>query len=137
MGANADVLAPIQQALYTRLTSDAGLMADVTGVYDHVPEGAAFPYVVLGEATATPQGALDRYGRRSTVTLHVWSAYHGWSEALGIVDHLIRLLDLQTLTVAGHDFVAMRHEQTVTLRDPDEDLRHVACRFAIETENPA
>lgn len=135
--ANTDVLAPLQTALYQRLTGDTALMADVTGVYDHVPEGAGFPYLVLGEATATPQGALDRYGRRSTVTLHVWSAYRGYFEALGVVDHLLRLLERQPLAVSGHATVAVRHEQTVTMRDPDADLRHVAVRFAVETEHEA
>lgn len=134
---NTDVLWPLQTAIYTLLTGDTELMADVTGVYDHVPEGTGFPYVTIGAATATPQGAHDRYGRRSTVTLHVWSAYHGWSEALSIVDHLLRLLDHQDLTVDGHEFVSVHHEQTVSMQDPDEDLRHVAVRFAVETEHPA
>lgn len=132
---NTDVLAPLQQALYTRLTGDAALMADVAGVHDQVPEQAAYPYIVIGEATATPQGAHDRYGRRSTVTLHIWSTYHGFSEALGVLDHLVRLLDHQALPIAGHHTVAVRHAQTVTMRDPDADLRHVAVRFAVETEH--
>lgn len=134
--ANADVLAPIQQALYDVLTGDATLMDDVEGVFDHVPDGTQFPYVTLGAATAIPRGAHDRYGRRVTETLHVWSAYHGWAEAQTIVGHLLRLLDHQTLTVTGHTFVSLRHEQTVSMQDPDDDLRHIAVRFAIETEHP-
>lgn len=134
---NIDVLWPLQAAIRAHLIGDTALMADVTGVYDHVPEGTGFPYVTLGAATTIPRGALDRYGRRSTVTLHAWSSYHGWKEALGVVDHLLRLLDHQDLTVAGHEFVSMRHEQTVSMTDPDEDLRHIAVRFAIETEHPA
>lgn len=134
---NADVLGPIQRTLYDVLTGDVDLTAVISGVYDHVPEEAAFPYIVIGEATAVSSGALDRWGRRSAVTLHIWSAYHGWAEALTIVDHLVRLLDEQALAVPGHEFVACRHEQTVTLRDPDADLRHVPCRFSIETERPA
>lgn len=134
---NTDVLWPLQTAIYTTLTADTALMDDVTGVYDHVPEGTAFPYVTLGATTAIPRGAHDRFGRRSTVTLHVWSAYHGWFEALGVVDHLLRLLDRQDLTVDGHEFVSMRVEQTVSMMDPDEDLRHIAVRFAVETEHVA
>lgn len=134
---NIDVLGPLQQAVHQLLTGDAQLMADVTGVLDHVPDGQAFPYVVVGEATATPQGAHDRYGRRVTETLHVWSAYHGWAETLTVVGHLVRLLDHQAVTVAGHHLVAVRHEQTVTMRDPDADLRHAAVRFAFETEHVA
>lgn len=137
MGNNIDVLAPLQQSIYTRLTGDATLMADITGVYDHVPEGTQFPYVTIGAATAIPRGAHDRYGRRTTETLHVWSAHNGWSEAYDIVGHLIRLLELQPLTATGHAVVSVRLEQTVSMIDPDADLRHIAVRFAIETEHEA
>jgi hypothetical protein len=132
---NADVLWPVQVAMYARASADPGLSGRVTGVFDHVPEGQAFPYLVVGEATATPRGAHDRFGARATVTLHIWSAYHGFAEALAIADDLLRLFDHQPLTVDGHDTVYVHHEQTVTLRDPDADLRHVAVRFAIETEH--
>lgn len=128
---NADVLLPVQRAVFTRL--DAELTC---GVHDLVPEGAAYPYVVIGEATDTPDNAHDRYGHDSTVTLHVWSTYHGTTEALGIAGELIGLLDHQPLVVDGFDTVAVRHRQTVVMRDPDADLRHVVVRFAITTEQP-
>lgn len=132
---NADTLWPIQVAVRTRLLADTTLAGKVTGVLDHVPREQTRPYVVIGEATATPQGAHDRFGARSTITLHVWSDYHGYSQALSIVDDLLRVLDHQPLTIGGHHDVAVRFQQTVTMRDPDPDLRHVVVRFAIETEH--
>lgn len=134
---NADALWPIQVAVYDRLTGDVTLAGKVSGVYDHVTEGAGWPYVVIGEATSTARGAHDRFGARSTLTLHIWSTYHGFAEALDIADDLLRLLDHQPLTVAGHDTVYVHHDQTVTLRDPDADLRHVVVRLATETEHAA
>lgn len=131
MPTNADVLLPVQRALYARLT---GLDLDV---YDDVPEGAEFPYVVVGEATTVPDNTLTDFGHRSTVTAHVWSAYSGYSEALGIAGQLVAALDHQPLEVAGFDVIAVHHEQTVTMRDPDRDVRHVPVRFAIYTEQPA
>lgn len=126
---NIDALGPTQTALFTVL--DAGLAQPV---YDHVDEGATFPYVVLGDATSTPEHSHDRFGARTTETIHVWSAHHGFSEANGIVSQIIGLLDHQELTVTGHHTVAVRWEQTIPMRDPDADLRHVAVRFAITTE---
>lgn len=128
---NADVLLPVQRALFARLTDEL-----TCGVHDLVPEGATYPYVVIGEATDTPDNSHDRYGHDSTVTLHVWSTYHGTAEALGIAGELIGLLDHQPLTVTGFDTVAVRHRQTVVMRDPDADLRHAVVRFAITTEQP-
>lgn len=132
---NADVAWPLQVALYSRLTADPDLSGDVTGVFDHVPEGQLFPYVTIGAFTSVPEGALDRFGARSTVTLHVWSTYHGRFEVGGIATHLMRLLDHQPLTVVGHDTVVCRHEQTVDVPDPDPDVTHRAIRFAVDTEH--
>lgn len=126
---NVDPLLPIQRAVFARL--DAEL---TVGVHDHVPEGAAYPYVVVGEGTATPDNVHGGFGHDTTITLHVWSTYHGTSEALGIAGELIGLLDHQPLVVDELTTVAVRHRQTVVMRDPDRDLRHVAVRFAINTE---
>lgn len=126
---NADALFPLQQALYTAL--DAALDADV---YDDVPEGASYPYVVVGEFTEIPENAHDRFGARITATLHVWSSYHGTKDALAIRSSIVEELDHQAITVAGFDTIAARHEQTIVIRDPDEDLRHIAVRFSFVTE---
>lgn len=135
MPTNADVLWGLQLAVHARLSGDATLRGKVSGVYDDVAEKSAFPYVVVGEATSSPRGAHDRFGARSTVTLHVWSTYRGFKEALGVVDELIRLLDHQPLTIQDHHTVAVRLQQTVTMRDPDADVRHAVVRFAVETEH--
>lgn len=134
MAENSDVAWPIQVAMHARATGDAALSAAVTGVYDHVPESAALPYVTIGEFTVTPTGAHDRFGSRATVTLHAWSTYHGRQEITAIVGHLVRLFDHQPLDVDGAHTVYVHHEQTVTLTEQNNDIRHAACRFAIETE---
>jgi hypothetical protein len=129
-----DVLTPLQQAIFARLTGDAALMAVITGVFDGAPEGTAYPYVVLGEVIETPDNAHGAFGADSVVTLHVWSKATGYKEGLEMAAHLRRVLDHQPLTVAGHRVVSVRHEQTLTLRDPDSDLRHIPVRFRVTTE---
>lgn len=131
---NELALLPIQGAMFARIKADAVLNAAIGGrVYDEVPENAVYPYVVLGEGVETPDNELAAYESRVAATLHVWSAYRGFRESLIIAGHLIRLFDHQPLVVAGRGVVAVRHEQTVTLRDPDSDVRHVVVRFAIDT----
>lgn len=132
---NIDVAWPLQKALYGRLTGGTPLAADITGVFDHTPEKQPFPYVTIGAFTSVPQGAHDRFGARSTVTLHIWSTYHGRAEVSGITDHLMRLLDHQPLDIDGHDTVVVRHEQTVDVPDPDPDITHRAVRFSVDTEH--
>lgn len=144
--AATETLGPIQRSLYLRLTGDATLTAmlgtapatpargALMGVYDGAPEGAPFPYVTLGEAIETPRNAHAVYGAETVVTLHVWSKQRGYSEGLGIAGRLRQLLDHQLLDVVGHDVIAVRHEQTLTLRDPNPELRHLPVRFRITTE---
>lgn len=127
-------LTPIQAAVYSKLTGDATLMALVEGVYDHVPEGAERPYVSFGFAISTPENAHDRFGTSTVLTLDVWSEYHGWSEANQIDDRVKALLDHQSITVTGHTAVAVRHELSLQIRDPDPEIRHVQARYRFTTE---
>lgn len=130
---------PVQQALYTRLTDDAALMDTVTGVYDYVPETAPYPFVVIGEATETPDNRHGAFGRQTVVTLHVWSKYRGYSQALAIGTIVTGLLDHQPLTITGLDWIATRFEFSQTLTDPEPpgDLRHLVLRYRVVTEQAA
>ncbi len=106
----------------------------LAGVYDHVPETARRPYVVLGEAIETPDNTHDGFGRIVVATLHVWSDYRGHAEQLAICDRLVRLLDHSRQELAGHRCISIRHELTQPLRDPDPKIRHLSVRFRITTE---
>ncbi|MGH3599812.1 MAG: DUF3168 domain-containing protein [Pseudonocardiaceae bacterium] len=124
----------IQAAIFSRLTADVTLAGLVTGVFDEVPEDAAHPYVVVGEAIETPRNAHAQFGREVVVTLHVWSRYRGFAQAITIVNRITALLDQQPMSIAGHAVVSVRHEFTQTLRDPDPEIRHVPIRFRVTTE---
>lgn len=124
----------IQAAVYALLSADATLDALITGVFDEVPEGTAYPYVVIGEAMELPANAHDRYGHETTVTLHVWSDARGFTEAKQIASRLVTLLDHQPLSVSDHHHVVTRYEFSQALRDPEPRLRHVPIRFRVVTE---
>lgn len=127
-------LGPIQEAVYELLTGDTTLMGLVSGIYDEVPEGAAYPWVAIGEALEQPDDRLDGFGRQTVLTLHVWSKHRGFSEATTIASRLMQLLDHQPLDIAGHHHVVTRYEFSQTLRDPEPGVRHIPIRFRILTE---
>ena len=131
-------MAPVQAAVLQLLTADATLDALITGVYDYLPEETPFPYVMVGEATESPVNAHDRYGRHTVVTLHVWSQYRGYAQALRIGGRVTALLDHQPLTVAGLDHVVTRYEFSQTLTDPEApgNIRHVVLRYRVVTQQP-
>ena len=55
-----------QAALYAALCAHAPLTAQLAAgagsVFDHVPQGAAFPYIVLGDMRAAPLETQDGGG---------------------------------------------------------------------------
>lgn len=124
--------AEIQQAVFDRLASDSSLT-----VYDHVPEDAAFPYVVIGEDTHVPFDTDDSLGAESTVTIHVWSRYRGKKEAKEIQGIIYDALTRQELTIDGYDLITIEFEYSDVLLDPDGITRHGVQRFRFLTERTA
>ena len=120
----------IQTNFYQRLTADD----DLPDIYDHVTEGTPKPYVVVGEAYETPRNSHSEHGRRTVHTIHVWSDHRGYSEATGICDDIIALLDHQPMTIVGFRTVSVRFEFLQLAPDPDPDIRHALIRFVVTTE---
>ncbi|MFE0270810.1 DUF3168 domain-containing protein [Streptomyces sp. NPDC058992] len=129
-------MGPVQTAIYGRLTGDAPLMDLVTGVYDYVPEGAEYAYVVIGEAIETPDNRHGGFGRQTVATLHVWTQHRGHSKGLAIAKRITELLDHQPLTIEGQEHIVTRFEFSQTLTDPEPpgDIRHVVLRYRVVTE---
>lgn len=131
-------LAPVQQAIYDRLVGDPTLAGMVTGVFDFVPEGAVYPYVVVGEVVVTPDNRHGGFGRSIAATLHIWTRGRGNAEGLAVEDRVTQLLDHQPLALIGHRTVEVRYEFSQTLIDPEPpgDIRHIPLRFRVTTEQP-
>lgn len=124
----------IHAAVYEVLSGDATLAGMVSGVWDEVPEGTAYPYVTIGEDLEQPDNSHDRHGWQTVLTLHVWSKRRGSTEAKRIASRVIALLDHQPLTVDGYHHVVTRYEFSQTLRDPEQHVRHIPIRFRVVTE---
>ena len=119
-----------QERLYATLNGDATLTNTLgAAVYDEVPEGSAYPYVNIGEETATAFDTKDLAGSQITINLHVWSQYKGSKEAKNIMDRVHTLLHDTSLSVTGFNLINLRFEFADILRDPDGITRHGVMRF--------
>lgn len=98
-------------------------------VLDDVPQGQAFPYVVIGEDVATIFPVLDRDGEDIDVTIHVWSRYAGRRQAKELMGKVREALHDQRLSVAGHHLVGLRHTFATVFTEPDGKTRHGVMRF--------
>ncbi len=120
-------LLALQGALHGRLSGH------VT-VYDAVPQKASFPYVTIGEATATDWGTKTGDGTEVTVTVHTWSRYHGRKECLETMDTVLGLVTGGPLALAGFSVVTAELELLEVLEEPDGITRHGVQKFRFRIE---
>lgn len=135
MPESASAALAVQGAIRTRLLADSTLTDLITEVVDWVDDERPYPYVQIGEAIETPDNTHSSHGSQTQVTLHVWSKYRGFKEALTIASRLRALLEHQPLTIDGHRHVATYFVSLIPLTDPEPpgDIRHVPVAFRVLT----
>lgn len=114
-------LSEVQTAMYARLTADTTLMSLITEVYDFtaVPDGAALPYVTIGDATEAPMNAFGTRGYSTRHLVHIWdSGYGGTLKTQQIIARSNFLLDQQPMTLATQKLVYLLFQQSHILPDP-------------------
>ena len=120
----------LQASVYSALNGDNNLTSTLgAGVYDEVLETASFPYVAIGEDNVLDYGTVNEDGGDFTLTIHVWSQYHGSKEAKEIMDRVHSLLHDSSLSVTGFNLVNLRFEFSDIIKDPDGITRHGIMRF--------
>lgn len=114
----------LQQAIFARLDSMLG-----ETVFDHVPQNAVFPFVVVGDASITSWGAGDFDGEQHVLSIHVWSRYQGRKEMKQIMGGIVEALNGVSLGLSGHHLVDLRFVFADEFPDPDGVSRHGLVRF--------
>ena len=124
-----DLSQPMQAALYAKLIGDSALMSMIQGVYDHVSEGANFPYITMGETESRDSSTFGKNGQAFSLTLHVWSRSRGRKEAQQIMTRIHDLLHKGAMTVAGGEFAGSIYDFGTVLLDPDGLTYHGVARY--------
>ncbi len=120
----------LQTAIYEKLTGDTTLMA-LAKVYDHTPQGSAFPYVTIGDSTAKDISRMGAVGTEHKMTLHVWSREGGRAQTATIMNRLYELLHQGTLTVIGHTLVIMQFTASAITLENDGNTYQGTLAFRI------
>ena len=93
-------------------------MAMVTGVFDHVPQGTAYPFVTLGEGSVRDFSNLAQQGTEHTITIRVWSREAGRKQASAIMERIVTLLNSASLTITGQTLHSLRFTSSnIVLQD--------------------
>lgn len=106
-----------QKAIYAALT--AGSPAPGFGVYDAVPAGAAYPYVVISSQQAVPDDPLASRRDERWIYLSVWSTHQGQQEVLEIMAEIDTRLHQQRLALETGRMVRAYVTRKLTLAEPD------------------
>ena len=122
----------LQKSVFSALNgasiTDAGGSA-ITGVFDDVPQDTAYPYIVIGEETASNISTKTLDMHEHTLTIHTWSQYRGRKEIKVIMEQIYDTLNNASLSVSGGQAVNMKQEFLRTLVDADGITRHGIMRF--------
>jgi len=120
----------LQKAIFTTLSGSVrGMDAANVPVFDDVPEGTEYPYVVIGEETAANNGTKTLDGIEHTLTIHAWSRYRGRREIKEIMQSVYENLHNTDISVTGASLVNIRQEFNTTLAETDGITRHGVMRF--------
>ena len=120
----------LQKAVFTALSGNVtGLSGVNVSIYDDVPENTSYPYVVIGEETASNNGTKTVDGLEHTLTIHAWSQYRGRREIKEIMQSVYENLHNTDISVSGASLVNIRQEFNTPLAENDGITRHGVMRF--------
>lgn len=108
--AHQSAIDPVTAAVYTALNVAAMTALATGGVYAHVPQATAFPYVRIDSPVESRFDTMGRAGKELSISVHAFSTYAGPTQAAGILSKAIELLHYQALSITGHDTVTVQYE---------------------------
>ncbi len=127
----------LQKAVFVRL--EAQLSAEV---YDHVPQNAAFPYVMIGDDTAVDWSTKNNDGQEITLTIHAWTKSAGRKDVKTLLGLIHTALHQQesNLSLTGFSVTSIRFDFAQTFVETasegeSDHYYHGVIRFRALVEN--
>ncbi len=122
----------LQQAIFaTLVASDAvkDAVGDPPRVFDAVPRGSAFPYIVVGDDKESDWSTATEPGSAHALTVHVWSRAAGRRETRLAAQAVIDALDGAELSIDGQTLIDLRWLSSDSSRESDGETVHAQIRF--------
>lgn len=126
---------PLQQALYSTLSSDTELMQLATGVYDAVLEDLVFPYITIGSPTTLNTMTRTSFIEEISVTIHSWSIYSGKKETHDLLNAIHRAIGKGLPIGGSFSLLAVSRPELQIIDDVDPRIKHGLARFTITIKN--
>jgi hypothetical protein len=119
----------LQESLFGLLSASPDLTDRLTGIFDHVPEGADLPYLAIGDMSVRDWSAKSFDGYEVLFDLHLWSGRAGHMEIRELADLVHGLLSADALQGAGLDLASLQFVFFETFFETDGRIRHGVMRY--------
>jgi hypothetical protein len=125
----------LQQAVFATLSASEAVR-DLAGerVFDAVPRGSAFPYIVVGDASETNASTATEEGSEHTLEIRIWSRGGGTREIKLVAEAVREALDGAELTLDGQALIDLRFTSADFARETDGETYRAVMRFRAVTE---
>lgn len=121
----------VVSALITTLRATTALTPLVSGIYNDVPQGTAYPYVVVTVPTNRRSDTIGCFGNSALVDTKVVSQYRGDREAARIQAAMISALNFQEPALAGgHRVLGLSWDSADSYQDV---VNGVPTRYHVST----
>jgi len=97
----------LQKTIYEKLFANIELMAQISGVYDNVPQETAYPFISFGKNNSKKYDVLGKNGLEQKLDIEVWSREGGKKQSAYIMESIYSLLHNGNITIAGHTVISM------------------------------
>jgi len=110
----------VQKAIYSALSGNVTHSAAAVPVYDNVPQGTAYPYIVIDEQVTAEADYLGSRKDERTVYLSVWSSLPGKKQVIEIMASIDALLHRQVLELEAGTMIRCFVKRKSTQRDIEQ-----------------
>ena len=120
----------LQKAIYQILAASLPLQSIVAGrIFDEVPQGEDYPYIVIGDDDLKPWDLDCKLGFEALITIHAFSRYKGRKEAKEIGAKIYDLLHNASIVTDNFKSAVCVLDMQTTMVEGDGVTRHLVVRF--------
>ncbi len=109
----------LQAEIFDLLAGDTALSAQISGVFDVVPENTAFPYLVFAENDEQQVASINSDNKKIQLIINIFSSNAGRKEVLDINNRIYYLLQRSNLSLSGGGKASLQidHSSVTLLND--------------------
>lgn len=119
----------VAEAIYTLLTADVTLMALIEGVFDHVPDNQATPFVTINDGVYYDWSSHTFDGFEAEYIIHVWDESRTRKDTMTIQNRIYTLLHTTDLSISGFPTINFRQTYSDITLDPDGRTYHGVQKY--------